>query len=185
MSFSESCELLLAAACLAAALTAMQDRHLWRVLGFLLVAATALVGSRLTGGEEALRSVHQVLSTVSGRIALLLIAIGSVKGTVRHLVLISIAALMLWLPQPLALTGNLIALAIIALPGRSRCWSLAATGSLLVSIAGLVVGTQGNWAGVPREDFYHLILMLCALCWMLAQLRGTRWARRPSPLLDS
>lgn len=185
MPFSESCELLLAAACLVAALVAHQERHHWRVLGLLLIAGTSLVGSRLAGAQMELRLVHQALSTHSWDISLLLIAIGSVRGTTRHLVVIALAALFSWFPNPLVLTGNIIILCLMALPWRSRNWPYAAAGSLLFAIATLAVGLHGEWLGIQRQDLSHLLLMLAILSWMLAQLDGTRWARSPSPFLTS
>lgn len=183
MLSSTNCELLLCAACLGAALVSHRDRHGWRVLGFVLIALTALVGAEVYAGEVALHPSHQFLSSVSGRVSLLLIAVGSLHGVARPLLLIALAALMLWLPEPAVLAGNLLALIAIAWPGRSRRWPLAIAGSLLFVLAGLVVGTRGEWMGLLRLDIYHLTLMLAALCWMLARLSGTRWTRRPSPLL--
>lgn len=177
------CELLLSAVCLGAAWVSLRDRHGWRVLGFLLIAVTAVAGALVYGGLESVRPAHQFLSGVSGRIGLLLIAVGSLHGAPRHLLLVALAALMLWLPEQLALGGNLLALIAIAWPGRSRRWPLAIAGSLLFVLAGLVIGTRGEWQGLLRLDLYHLTLMLAALCWARARLAGTRWAPRASTTL--
>lgn len=175
MNTSVICELLLCAASLWAALDSLKNKHGWRALGFALIAVTALLGALVYGGLEAARPAHQAMTSLSGRIALLLIAIGSLHGVTRHLLLAALAALMLWLPDNLALAGNLLALIAIAWPGRSQRWPLAMTGALLFVLAGLGIAGRGEWQGIPRVDLYHLTLMLATLCWTLARLRGTRW----------
>jgi len=175
MNSSVLCELLLCATSLWAAADSLKNGHGWRVLGFVLIAVTALLGALVYGGLEAARPTHQTMTGLSGRIALLLIAIGSLHGATRHLLLAAVAALMLWLPDNLALAGNLLALIAIAWPGRSQRWPLAMAGALLFVLAGLGIAGRGEWWGVLRVDLYHLTLMLATLCWTFARLRGTRW----------
>lgn len=83
MPFSESCELLLAAACLVAALVAHQERHHWRVLGLLLIASTSLVGSRLAVGlhGEWLGIQRQDLSHLLLMLAILSWMLAQLDGT--------------------------------------------------------------------------------------------------------
>jgi hypothetical protein len=178
MNASVICELLLCAASLWAAADSLRHGHGWRALGFALITAAALAGALVYSGMEAVRPTHQALSGVSGRIALLLIAVGSLHGALRHLLLVALAALMFWLPEKLALAGNLLALLAIAWPGRSRRWPLALAGALLFVAAGLGIGGRGEWLGVPRLDLYHLTLMLAVLCWAAAGLQGSRWQWR-------
>lgn len=175
MNSSVICELLLCAASLWAAVDSLKNGQGWRALGFALIASTALLGALVYGGLETTRPAHQVMTSLSGRIALLLIAIGSLHGATRHLLLATLAALMLWLPDNLALAGNLLALIAIAWPGRSQRWPLAIAGALLFVLAGLGIAGRGEWWGIPRVDLYHLTLMLATLSWSLARLRGTRW----------
>lgn len=168
------CELLLSLACLWACLISWRDRQHWQAVGFGLIAATALGGALLFAGLESVKPGHQLMSGISGRIALLLIAVGRLQGIQRQVLLMMIAALMLWLPQPWPLAGNLLALIAIAWPGRSQHWPPAIAGALLFMFAGLVVGSQGQWLGIARQDIYHLTLMLAALCWGAARLNGKR-----------
>lgn len=183
MNASVMCELLLCAASLWAAADSLRSGHFWRVIGFVLIATTALAGAMVYGGLEAVRPAHQAMSGASGRIALLLIAVGSLHGAPRHLLLVALAGLMLWLPQNLVLAGNLAALIAIAWPRRSQRWPLSIAGALLFVLAGLGIGGRGEWRGIARLDLYHLTLMLAMLCWAHAGLQGTRWAlRAPAPL---
>jgi hypothetical protein len=180
MNSSVLCELLLCAACVWAAADSLKHGRGWRVGGFVLFAFTALLGAWVYGGLETARPAHQFMTGISGRIGLLLIAIGSLHGTARHLLLVALAALMLWLPDNLALAGNLLALVAIAWPGRSQRWVLALAGGLLFVLAGLGIAGRGEWLGIPRVDLYHLALMLATLCWTRAGLQGTHWRLRPT-----
>ncbi|MCE4070512.1 MULTISPECIES: hypothetical protein [Pseudomonas] len=175
MNSSVLCELLLCAASVWAAADSLKNGHGWRVAGFAMITFTALLGALVYGGLEMARPAHQTMTGISGRISLLLIAVGSLHGATRHLLLAALAALMLWLPNNLALAGNLLALIAIAWPGRSQRWPLAIAGALLFVLAGLGIAERGDWWGIPRVDLYHLTLMLATLCWTLARLRGTRW----------
>ncbi|WP_447748300.1 hypothetical protein [Pseudomonas nicosulfuronedens] len=183
MNSSVICELLLCAASLWAAANSLRHGHGYRVVGFVLMAIAALMGALVYGGVEALRPAHQAMSGITGRITLLLIAVGSLHGAPRHLLLIALATLMLWLPANLALAGNLLALFAIAWPGRSRRWPLALAGALLFVLAGLGIGGRGEWLGVARLDLYHLTLMLATLCWANAGLQDTRWQPRTPTFL--
>ena len=80
--------------------------------------------------------------------------------------------------------GNALALLALAWPGRSRRWALAVAGSLAFLLAGLVIGTQGDWLGVPRVDFFHLCLASAVLAWVGARLRERGSGRRALQLLD-
>lgn len=177
------CELLLCLACLWASAVSLKDRQGWRAMGFVLIATTALIGALVFAGLEQLRPAHQALGGVSGRIALLLIAVGCLHRMPHRLLLIAAAALLLWVPQQWALAGNLLALVAIAWPGRSRHWPLALSGALLFIFAGLVVGSRGEWHGIARQDIYHLTLMLAALSWGIARLvTNGPPPRLPAPL---
>ena len=164
------CELLLCMACLWACAVSLKDRQGWRATGFLLIAATATAGALVYAGLEQVQSAHQAMSGVSGRIALLLIAVGSLRRMSQRGLLVAAVAVLIWLPQQWVLAGNLLALIAIAWPGRSRRWPFAVTGALLFIFAGLVVGARGEWQGIARQDIYHLTLMLAALSWGMARL---------------
>lgn len=140
--------------------------------GLLLMGTAALLGALRYAGFETVTPWHQAASQLSGRLGLLLIAVGGLQRSVGRLWLLGAALLLWWLPDNLALLGNLLALLAIAWRGRSRHWPLAIAGSLLFPLAGLLVGTRGTWAGVARLDLFHLLLALAVLCWGLAGLHA-------------
>ncbi|MCU1759817.1 hypothetical protein NTD84_08800 [Pseudomonas sp. 14P_8.1_Bac3] len=179
------CELLLCMASIWAGAVSLKDRQGWRTAGFLLIATTALLGALVYARLEQFQPVHQFMSGVSARLALLLIAVGGLYRMSHRLLLVAAAAVMLWVPEQWALAGNVIALIAIAWPGRSRRWPLALMGALLFMFAGLVVGVRGDWHGIARQDIYHLTLMLAALSWGMARLvsQGPQ-SRLPAPLAD-
>lgn len=177
------CEFLLCLACLWAAFTSLQDRQGWRATGFLTIAFTALLGALVYAQLQPFQPAHQFMAGVSGRIALLLIAVGCLRRLGHRLLLVAGAAILLAVPEQWTLAGNGLALIAIAWPGRSRRWSLAITGSLLFLFAGLVVGARGEWQGIARQDIYHLTLMLAALSWGIARLVNPGSPPRlPAPL---
>ncbi|MBM7059608.1 hypothetical protein JQX08_02695 [Pseudomonas sp. UL073] len=182
MPLNVLCELLLCTACLWAAYGALRASQTWRLLGFLLIGAAALLGAVHYAGVEQVATAHQQLSAVSGRLSLLLIALGAVRGVRRQALVLALGALMLGLPEQAALFGNLLALLAIGWPGRSQRWALACTGCLLFLCAGLAVGTRGEWLGIARLDLFHLTLLAAVLCWSFAGLCGTRWAWPWRPL---
>ncbi|GAC1030689.1 hypothetical protein thsps21_15160 [Pseudomonas sp. No.21] len=165
-------ELLLASACLLAAWLHGRERQGWRAAGFVSMALAALFGAALYAGLGALDEAHRQLAFISSRIGLPLIAFVWLRGATRHLVMLGLAAAMLLAPPAVALAGNALALATLAWPGRSRRWGLAVAGSLAFLLAGLVIGTQGDWLGIPRVDLFHLCLATAVLAWIGARLRG-------------
>lgn len=165
-------ELLLASACLLAAWLHGREREGWRAAGFVSMALAALAGAVLYAGFSAVDDLHRQLAFVSSRIGLPLIAFVWLQGAPRHLALLALAAAMLLLPPPVALVGNALALVALAWPGRSRRWPLAVAGSMAFLLAGLVIGTQGDWLGIPRVDLFHLCLATAVLAWIGARLRG-------------
>lgn len=167
------CELLLCIASLWACAVSLKHRQGWRAIGFLLIAITATAGALVYAGLEQVKPAHQAMSGVSGRIALLLIAVGGWQRSSYRLLLVASAAILLWVPEHLALAANLLALVAIAWPGRSQRWPWAVAGSLLFIFAGLVVGVRGEWHGFARLDLYHLALMLAVLSWGIARLVTT------------
>ncbi|BAN48270.1 hypothetical protein [Metapseudomonas resinovorans] len=162
------CELLLFGACLLAVTLSLRAGHYWRGLGLALIGLAALLGAFHYAGMETVKPLHQAASSLSGRVSLLLIAAASLVGPARNALLLALAGVMLWLPAQAALAGNVLALMVIAWKGRSRHWPLAIAGCLLFMAAGLLVGTQGEWLGIPRLDLFHLTLALAVGCWLLA-----------------
>lgn len=167
-----SCELLLSLSCLWAAARSLGQGRVWAMGGFLLMGTAALLGAVQYAGVAAAAPWHQAVTQLSGRLGLLLIAVGGLQQHGQRLLLL-VAAVVLWfVPENLALAGNLLALLAIAWRGRSQRWPLAVAGSLLFPVAALLVGTHGEWFGVARLDLFHLLLAVAVLCWSQAGLRA-------------
>lgn len=164
-------ELLLTLACAVAAWLALRGQMGWRALGFLSMDVAALLGALEYGGVAAMAEPHHLASVVSGAVGLPLIALGRLTGAPvqRALVLLACMALVL-LPSQVTLLSNLLALLVIAWPGRSRRYALALLGALLFIGSGLLLGTRGELAGVPRRELFHLGLTVAVLAWTLAGL---------------
>lgn len=182
-------ELLLTLACAIAAWLALREQMGWRALGFLSMGIASLLGALEYGGVAALEEPHHLASVVSGAIGLPLVALGRLPGAPvrRALVLLLCMALVL-LPSMATLATNLMALLVIAWPGRSRRYALALFGALLFIGSGLLIGTRGELAGVPRRELFHLGLTVAVAAWILAgldsgvpRLPGTWAARHKSP----
>lgn len=164
-------EVLLTLACATAAGLALRERQPWRALGFLSMGAAALLGALEYAGVAGLVEVHHQASGVSAAVGLPLIALGRLSGAPIKHALVSLACVALAvLPSPMTVASNLIALLIIAWPGRSRRYALALLGALLFIGSGLLIGTRGELAGVPRRELFHLGLALAVAAWALAGL---------------
>ncbi|WP_448679545.1 hypothetical protein [Pseudomonas nicosulfuronedens] len=181
-------ELLLTLACAIAAWLALREPMGWRALGFLSMGIAALLGALEYGGATGLADAHHIASVVSGAVGLPLIALGRFSGGPgRQWVVLAIGVLLVFLAQ-LSLVSNLIALLVIAWPGRSRRYALALLGALLFIGSGLLIGIRGELAGVPRRELFHLGLTVAVASWMLAglgsgapRLPGAWAARHKSP----
>ncbi|MDF3865642.1 hypothetical protein P3W53_14255 [Pseudomonas denitrificans (nom. rej.)] len=157
-------ELLLTFACTVAAWLALREQMGWRALGFLSMGIAALLGALEYGGVAALSEAHHLASVVSGAVGLPLIALGRLSGGPGRQVVV-----LVFLSQ-LSLVSNLIALLVIAWPARSRRYGLALLGALLFIGSGLLIGTRGELAGVPRRELFHLGLTVAVAVWILAGL---------------
>lgn len=181
-------ELLLTLACTIAAWLALREQMRWRALGFLSMGIAALLGALEYGGADGLGDLHHVASVVSGAVSLPLIALGRLSGGPGRQALVLVVCVLLVFLSQLSLVSNLIALLVIAWPGRSRRYGLALLGALLFIGAGLLIGTRGELAGVPRRELFHLGLTLAVVAWALAglgsgapRLPGAWATRRKSP----
>lgn len=175
-------ELLLTLACAVAAWFALREQQGWRALGFLSVAIAALLGALEYGGIALLAEPHHLASVVSGAAGLPLIALGRLSGVPvqRAVVLLACMALVM-VPSQVTLLTNLVALLVIAWPGRSRRYALALLGALLFIGSGLLIGTQGELAGMARRELFHLGLMAAIVAWAFARL-GSGVPRLPRAL---
>ncbi|WP_152221034.1 hypothetical protein [Pseudomonas sp. SCB32] len=164
-------ELLLTLACAVAAGLALRERQGWRALGFLSMGVAAFLGALEYAGIAAVAEPHHLASVLSGALGLPLIALGRLSaGAGRQVLVLLAGAALLLLPPPATLAINLIALLLIAWPGRSSRFPLALLGALLFIGSGLLIGTRGEWAGVPRRELFHLGLTLAVAAWALAGL---------------
>lgn len=176
-------ELLLTLACAVAAWLALREEQGWRALGFVSMGFAALLGALEYGGIAVLSEPHHLASVVSGAVGLPLIALGRLSGAPvqRAVVLLACMALVM-LPSQATLLTNLIALLVIAWPGRSRRYPLALLGALLFIGSGLLIGTRGELAGVPRRELFHLGLAMAVVTWVFARLGSglPRLSRAPA-----
>jgi len=164
-------ELLLTLACAVAAGFSLREQQGWRALGFLSMGIAALLGALDYGGIAVLGEPHHLASLVSAAVGLPLIALGRLAGAPvqRAVVLLACMALVM-LPSQVTLLSNLVALLVIAWPGRSCRYPLALLGALLFIGSGLLIGTRGELAGVPRRELFHLGLTLAIAAWAFAGL---------------
>lgn len=182
-------ELLLTLACAVAAWLALREQQGWRALGFGSMGVAAFLGALEYGGIAALSEPHHLASVVSGAIGLPLIALGRLSGVpVQRALLLLVCMALVMLPSQLTLLSNLVALLVIAWPARSRRFGLALLGALLFIGSGLLIGTRGELAGIPRRDLFHLGLTVAVVAWIFAglgsgvpRLPGAWAARHKSP----
>ena len=174
-------ELVLAAACAAAALAALRHRAALAALGFGLIGITALIGAFVYGGVPGAEAPHEAVGFLAARIGLLLVAAKGWPGMKRGLLLVGACAVALLVPGVVSLGISVLALVAIAWPGRSARWPLALAGALLFALAGLVIGTRGEWLGVARVDLYHLGIALAVLAWTFAGVGRPLPPRLPAP----
>jgi hypothetical protein len=174
-------ELLLTLACAVAAWLALRERQQWRALGFLSMGVAAMLGALEYGGAAGLADAHHVASVLSGAVGLPLIALGRLSGGLGRQAVVLVAGVALVFLSQLSLVSNLVALLVIAWPGRSRRYGLAVLGALLFIGSGLLIGTRGELAGVPRRELFHLGLTVAVTLWIFARL-GNGKPRLPRAL---
>jgi len=133
--------------------------------GFLLFAAAAALGALGYAGIGAAEPLHDQITHITEWAGLALIAAGLMQkpwptligaglllaaGIVtRQALMVNVAALALMIAWRLWLT-------------RRPPWVLVVA-ALLFALAGLVIGTHGQFLGLPRVDFYHLALAVAIL----------------------
>ena len=164
----------LAAVTLGAALPALVRRDPTRRFGgvcLLFVGLTAGVGAlRFAGFDVAL--FHDSMSWTSRMIALpalgaVFVAASMGRAVIRpywYLLCLGLGGLAWALPAAWALLPGVLAmLLILAVAARHlrrapRVAGALALGVAAVSLAGLVIGTEGRWAGLLRVDLFHYAL---------------------------
>ncbi|XHS76339.1 hypothetical protein ACFJGW_11370 [Burkholderiaceae bacterium UC74_6] len=167
-----ACELVLAACCAVNVLDAARQRAYLAALGFGLIGLAALLGAAVYAGAQPMVAPHDTLTFLAARLGLLLIAARAFRRAQWNAALAALGVAALLLPSPADLAISVLALVVIAWPGRSRHWPLAIAGGALFALVGLVVGSRGEWLGIPRVDLYHLGLAAAVLLWLRAGLRA-------------
>jgi len=174
-------ELILTGACALPALVAWRQRAHLTALGFASISVAALLGAAVYAGLQDVASAHDTASFLAGRLGLLLIALrrfGSPRQVASTILACAVAFLV---PAPVDLAVSMLALVAIVWRSRSPHGLLAMVGGLMFALAGLVVGTQGEWLDVPRVDLFHLSLATAALLWLKAGVAHAK--RTPSGAL--
>ena len=166
------CEAFLAACCALAAVSAWRSpsRAALAALGFALIGIAALLGALVYAGMEAANTAHDGATFLAARLGLLLIAAHAPRNWRWSAGVVLLGALSLFVMPPFDQAIAVLALVAIAWKGRSRHWPLAITGALMFALAGLVIGTRGEWFNIPRVDFFHLGLATAVLAWWRAGL---------------
>jgi len=168
-----ACELLLAACCLPPSLAAGRRGALLAAIGFGLIGVAAFLGAWVYAGAQGLVPTHELATFFAARLSLFLIAVAPPHGRMQWVGVAAAGVVALLIPSPLDLAVSVLALGAIAWKGRSQRWPLAVTGAALFALAGLVVGTQGAWLGIPRVDLYHLSIAAAVLAWLAAGVART------------
>ena len=169
------CEALLAACCTVATVSALRSRAELAALGFALIGSAAMLGALVYAGIEATTAAHAGASLLAARLGLLLIATQAVRERLWGTAVVLLGVLSLLVPAPLDQGIAVLALVAIAWKGRSRQWPLAVAGAVLFALAGLVIGTRGEWLGLPRVDLFHLGLAAAVLAWWRAGIAQRPW----------
>jgi hypothetical protein len=157
------CEILLAAACGWATWCSWRNRSSLSGTGFLIFGLAALAGALQYSGVRQATEAHQYLTLWGSRMGLALIAIGTVIGNAVLLVAVGLCVALLFVPAPVVLVANFLALIAIAYEGWSRrSWSLI-VGAILFFLAAVVVGAQSRWFDLPRVDILHVGLAVAVL----------------------
>jgi hypothetical protein len=182
MTFHIACEIILLCACLWAAMLSARRGGVLAALGFTLIGVASALGVLEYAGMESVADIHRTASRISGRLSLACIALDALRLRGIWLAFAAAAALILlpWLPAPAALAVNVGALCGIVYGHRQRGLKAAIAGALLFMLAGIAIGTKGQWQGVARVDLYHLALALAVVCWACIDLSGKRSARLSS-----
>jgi hypothetical protein len=175
--------------------TAWASARLWSrgqrsaALAMALIALPALIGTLRHAGVEALADAHARSSFAAAVAAfpafcwVFFCAHGRRRlvPVLETLVLIAALIGVAWVLQwpPYATVIGAIGLALIvagALISRDpRVIVNGVGGAALYAIAGLVVGTAGDWSGLLRVDVYHLLIavanVLLAMAWVTKRRR--------------
>ncbi len=167
-------------------------------VGLMLVGLAAGFGAlRLTAFPE-LEAAHSGLSRMATMIGEPLVGAGFVTAAfvpqharvVRSATFVTalVAAVML-VAVPLwgtiAAATGMVAVCVGAVASADpRSAASAITGAALVVVAGLVIGTDGQWAGLSRTGWFHTTLIVAHGCmaWALLRIDPTPTVQRSDEL---
>lgn len=174
MIFHIACEIVLLLACLAAAVLASRRGGTLAALGFALIGIAAALGALEYAGMDELAETHRLASRISGRLSLVLVALDALRlRGAWFAAAVAVIALPM-LPASVALAVNVAALCGIVYGRRQRSLAASIAGALLFILAGIAIGTKGEWQGIARVDLYHLVLALAVACWATGDVTGKR-----------
>jgi len=145
-----------------------RQRAYLAALGFGLIGLAALFGAAVYAGAQGMEAPHDTATFLAARLGLLLIAAVAWRSTRWTAAVFAVCAAALFVPAPVDLALSVLALVAICWKGRSHHQPLAIAGAALFALVGLVVGTRGEWMGLPRVDVYHLGLAAATLLWLRA-----------------
>lgn len=161
-------ELLLTTSCAWAVVAALRHRSVLAALGFALIGIAALLGALNYAGVPDTAAPHDTATFLAARLGLLMVAAKALIDMRRALFIALACAVALLVPETAALAVSALALVAICWKGRSVRWPLAIVGAALFALAGLIIGTRGEWLQIPRVDLYHFTLAIAILVWIAA-----------------
>ena len=133
--------------------------------GFLLFATAAALGALSYAGIGQVEPAHAIVSRLTEWAGLALIAAGMMGRQGPMLIggalLVGVALL--------TEQTVLVNVAALALMIAWRCWTtrrppwVLVVAALLFALAGLAIGTHGQFLGLPRLDLYHFTLAIAIL----------------------
>jgi hypothetical protein len=174
MLFHIACEIVLLLACLTAAVFSSRKGATLAALGFALIGIASALGALEYAGMDGLAEAHRMASRISGRLSLVLIALDALRLRGAWLAAAAAVIVLPLLPPPVALAVNVAALCGIVYGRRQYGLVASVAGALLFILAGIAIGTTGEWHGIARVDLYHLVLALAVACWASSDLKNKR-----------
>ncbi|NEX63901.1 hypothetical protein [Noviherbaspirillum galbum] len=169
-----ACEIVLLSACLAASLVCWKRRDALAAIGFALIGIASALGALEYAGLAGLGEPHRFASRLSGKISLFLVALDALRVPGSWLLAALALAAFPFLPPFVSLAVNIVALAGIVWGGRRHALWSSLAGAVLFALAGLLIGTKGEWHGFARLDLYHLAIAAAVACWAAGSLRRGR-----------
>lgn len=149
----------------------VEGPHRVAAIGILSVGLAAAAGSVRFSGVHRAVPIHEALSNSASAVGMALVGacwVATVTGAQEPLALALTLVLVLaqriargngwaWWPRVAATAGMIGAAAAggMVLGAQPTAGALGIGGAATIALAGLVIGTEGKLAGLPRIDWFH------------------------------